>query len=383
MAMKSSQSKKKRRPMTDAEKELRCQKIIAYWTSPEGIAEKKRRAERMAAYNRDPEMTKKRLSPESRKRAGLRLAHVNRTRERPEAERAAAAVRMSERVRSGECRRGPLTEAEKEAIRERMAGNQYGAGKTMSDENRVKASERMKADNPVHKPGVRARILESIRREHGDDFFSEHFRRLWSEGKAKPRTEYSLEERAALSLRMTADNPMKDPEVAARTWTSRTPEQKQSMSDRMKQTWAEGKIIPNMFLGKGNVKPANKTELMLFPMAAELNGRFVGDGNMWVPITTSGIRRNPDFIFGSGKDKTALLVHGTYWHRDASKAEVEMLDYLNAGWHLFILWTKGIKDWMLPSIRREVELWLAECKQSETPALRQFMTWNATRITTS
>jgi G:T-mismatch repair DNA endonuclease (very short patch repair protein) len=106
---------------------------------------------------------------------------------------------------------------------------------------------------------------------------------------------------------------------------------------------------------------------------------------MWIPKTktTSGIARNPDFIIGSGKKKTALLVHGTYWHRHEDRFLAEVQDYLHAGWNLFILWTKQIANWMLPSIKREVKLWLAACSTSGRPVLHQFMTWNATLTTTS
>lgn len=196
----------------------------------------------------------------------------------------------------------------------------------------------------------------------------------------------SVARRLAISKRMRANNPMKRADVVEKVKRGHAPEYRAKMSDLMKKTWQEGKIIPSMFLGNGSVKGANKTERMLFPLVRRHCGRFVGDGKFWVRLTESGISRNPDFIFGSGKNKIALLVHGVYWHRDKRKAKEEINDYLKAGWHLFVLWTGDrISHWMMAETKERIALWLKGVKSSpsKTPECHQFMTWNARRITTS
>ena len=277
-----------------------------------------------------------------------------------------------------------MTEAERELHRQRMIGNTHGVGQKMSEANKLMHSERMVRSNPMKIAEVRDRMLQTVEERYGKDFFANTVRRLRETGRIGVRKSAITDaEKAAISDRMKSNNPMYRDDVVEKVMMSFTPERRKAISDRLKQTWAEGKIVPLMFTGQGPVKAANKMELMLLPLVEKYHGRFVGDGTMWLPITTSGIRRNPDFIFGSGKAKTALLLHGTYWHRDQNAVEVEMLDYLDAGWNLFVLWTKRISKWMLPSIENEVLAWLAESSESTTPVLRQFMTWNATRTTTS
>lgn len=361
---------KKRRPCTEAEKQVKREKSKAWWASEAGKAAREVVRQRRIAYNKDPERTKERLKPEARKAAGERLAELNRTRERSEEERAAAAVSMSERVKSGQCRRGPMTKEEKEFHRQRMLGNQQGLGQTMSEENKTAHSERMKANNPMWDEGIKAKMLATIEERYGKDFFRNLFKRLNEEGwQGERKTPITEEERAALSKRVTANNPMKDMDAVRKSMESFTPERRRAALDRMKKTWEEGKITPAMFLGKGNVRPANKTETVVLSLVERFEGKFVGDGKFWLAVTESGIRRNPDFIFGSGKAKTALLVHGVYWHQDESQVQQEITDYLGAGWNLMILWTKGIKDWMLPSIEEWVLSWLAESSASKEPVL--------------
>lgn len=265
-----------------------------------------------------------------------------------------------------------------------MLGNNYGAGKTMSEELRKQHSDRMKKKNPMASTVAIKKRTATIKKKHGADFYSKLFKRLWAERKLAGR-KLSMKERKAISARMKANNPMKRASVVAKAAGNYSPERKAMLSERMKKTWRDGKITPSMFIGKGNVKGANKMERLLFPIIRRHRGRFVGDGTFWIRVTASGISRNPDFIFGSGKDKIALLVHGEFWHRDEAKAKAELNDYIADGWNVLVIWTRRISKWMIPAIKAEIVSWLNEVRSSPSkmPAVRQFMTWNASRITTS
>jgi hypothetical protein len=371
----------KRRPMTEAEKALRGEKSRLWWaTDPKAQLLKEKQRQRRIEYNKTK--VDERLSPEARKKASERLTLINQTRERPEVERKAASGRAKN---NKNFRRGSMKDAEKEAIRQRMIGNTFGSGQVMSAELKARHSARMTTDNPMRVPEIAEKTWKTRRERYGEDSSSQFFKKLWREGRAHARTEFSEAERLAISERMKSSNPMKDPAVVEKVMASISQEVRTAASERMKRGWAEGKFTPSMYRGIGNVKSANKTELKLFPMLRHFHGRFVGDGKFWLRLTASGICRNPDFIFGSGKNKTALLVHGVYWHRDEETNHLEIEDYRRAGWHLFVLWTKRIQNWMMPSIKGEIVSWLAEARSSpsETPVIRQFMTWNATRTTTS
>src|SRR5262249_17250492 len=57
---------------------------------------------------------------------------------------------------------------------------------------------------------------------------------------------------------------------------------------------------------------------------------------IWIGPCASGKRRNPDFLYGSGKNRVAILMHGTYWHsRPDSDDTTEMKDYGSAGWRIY------------------------------------------------
>ncbi len=293
---------------------------------------------------------------------------------------------MSEQAKRIRGRRTkPMSEEEREAIRRRMRGNQFGAGRTHSPEVRKAISERMKKNNPMKRAAVAKKMAATVKERHGTDFHSKLFKRLWQEGKIKGGRTLTREERKAIRERMKARNPMKRPDVVERVKRSYSPERRKALSEQMKKSWREGRITPVMFLGKRHEKKANKTEQLLIPFVQRHGGRFVGDGTFWIRDTASGVCRNPDFIFGSSTEKTALLIHGVYWHRDALAVERELNDYRQAGWQVFVLWTKRIIPWMMEPIKAELRSWLAglELSPLKTPEARQFMTWNATRTTTS
>lgn len=372
-----------RRPLTEAEKQLRREKSKAFWSSPEAAELREKARLRRIEYNKTK--VDERLSAEARKASGERINAVTKARVFSEQERRNISERITQRNMDGKQKRhGPMPEDEREMHRQRMLGNRLGAGHQMSAEARAAASRRMTERNPMKKPEAAAKMRRTLTEHHGADYTSKMFKQLWAEGRIKGHP-LSDKARALSSDRMKAANPMKDAAIAEKARLNYTDERKAAAAKRMRQTWEEGKITPAMFSGKGNVKGANKTEQKLFPMLRYYHGRFVGDGTFWLAETASGIRRNPDFIFGNGKDKTALLVHGVFWHRDQTAADLEMTDYMTAGWSLFVLWTKRIQKWMMPEIKGQVRSWLAEIESSplRTPVLRQFMTWNAGRTTTS
>jgi hypothetical protein len=369
-----------RRPLTEAEKQLRREKSREWHKTPEAAAFRERQRKRRIKYNKTK--VNERLSPTTRKKLSERLTSLNKKREWSAEERGFMAEQARLKIAAGIFRRGPMSEAEKEMHRQRMLGNSLGKGHVCSPEVKAAASARMKAKNPMRSAESLRLMQATLIERYGEDYHSKLFKRLWAEVKIKGKP---LSERARKMARnrMKHDNPMKNAEVAARVAATLTPERRKKMGDRLRQTWKEGKIVPAMFHGKGNVKGANKTERKLFPILSYFHGRFVGDGTFWIKNTASGICRNPDFIFGSGKDKIALLVHGTYWHRHQETTEMEINDYHVAGWHLFVLWTRRIQDWMRPAIKAEIKSWLAAAKSSppQKPVIRQFMTWNADRIT--
>lgn len=102
----------------------------------------------------------------------------------------------------------------------------------------------------------------------------------------------------------------------------------------------------------------NKMEAQLLELIRPLGFRYVGDGRFWIGPCLSRKCRNPDFVFGSGKNKTAILFHGTYWHKRAdSDDNEEKKDYRKAGWNLLIVWEKELRN---PSkLTNKVSRWLA------------------------
>lgn len=383
MSGRQGPKRKRRRHLSAAEKEAKRQSSIAFWNSPEGMLLREKQRQRRIEYNKTE--VDKRLSPETRKKSSECLISLNKTRHRSKAEKSAAAERMKAAWAAGKIgRKNPMSEAEKDSVRSRMLGNRYAKGRVQSQAQRSAASARMKKNNPMRVAATVKKMRRTMAERYGEDFTSKFFKQAWADGKIKGKPQ-SERAKALSRKRMKEKNPMHDAEVVARAMMSRGPKHILAASERMKTMWREGKITPQMFKGKGNVKPANSFERTLILILEPMRGRFVGDGKFWIKKTASGICRNPDFIFGSGRDKIALLLHGTYWHRDPLATRLEIDDYAVAGWSVFVLWTKRLSKWMLPSITQEVESWLSEARSSRSggPTLRQFMTWNARRITTS
>mgnify|MGYP001558513836 CR=1 FL=1 len=191
-------------------------------------------------------------------------------------------------------------------------------------------------------------------------------------------------------MRMRLNNPMKRPEIIAKVQETRERTgANERVSKRNKRWWAEGKFT-GAHRRMANSRGMNKTEAKLFGVIQPLGFRFTGDGTFWLQKTKSGIARNPDFIWGSGKKKTGLLLHGLYWHIQLkSNPETEIADYKAAGWNLFVLWisAKGyhLSNYMLPTITVEIAQWLngLKSRRLRRPDIHQFSTSNAVLITTS
>lgn len=187
----------------------------------------------------------------------------------------------------------------------------------------------------------------------------ERKRRLGEMSKARG---ISLAERAMHSARMTERNPMHNPDVRAKVTATKGAEvARLRASTTMRESWSKGKIT-SAHRRLGSRRGINKTEAKLLEIVADLGFKYTGSGDFWVANTASGIARNPDFIWRSGKDKTAILLHGQYWHRmHKGSAETESRDYRGMGWNLFVLWVANrIRAESEASIAIAIKAWLRD-----------------------
>lgn len=157
-----------------------------------------------------------------------------------------------------------------------------------------------------------------------------------------PRPSMSMEARAAISKRMKANNPMRNPETAARVGATK------------RQRWREATY--HELEHQAGYGP-NKAEATLLALIEPLGFRYTGDGSFWIGPCASGKRRNPDFIRQSGRMKTAVLYHGRYWHArsDADDAE-ELADYSAASWNVFVVLEHELTS---DDLVKKVSGWLA------------------------
>ena len=95
----------------------------------------------------------------------------------------------------------------------------------------------------------------------------------------------------------------------------------------------------------------NKAELLLLNLIAPLGFRYTGDGQFWIGPCQSGRCRNPDFVYGQGDQKVAILLNGEYWHNlPKSDDEMAMKDYLEMGWRVLIIKDTELDRPLLPMI---------------------------------
>jgi hypothetical protein len=361
--------------LSDQDREKQKAAVRAWWVSPAGVARKQQMSE----------MSKQRgaaLTPE---------------------ERAELSERMKRNRLNGTIpTRTPITEAEKELHRQRLLTNNPMSDPAVREKARQSilanepaleaARQRMQTNNPMHDSASVQKMVQTREDTGVSARMSELARQRVLSGELGRKHPVSKEERRAISERMKANNPMKNPDVVAKMQATRKETgANERLSERAKEYWATGKFT-SAHRRMANSRGMNKQESRLLEAIAPLGFRFTGDSTFWIKTTVSGISRNPDFIWQSGKDKTALLLNGVYWHTKLkADPELEINDYRRANWNLFILWidnkTKGghLTDYMIPAITTEVSAWLdgLKSKRLKMPDIHQFSTLNALLTITS
>lgn len=244
--------------------------------------------------------------------------------------------------------RKPVTEKTRALLRARMieqnpmkedsSREKMRSSLRANQEFRQQASDRMKMNNPMKRPEVRAKQSKSMKQHHVE--LADRLRKTREEGKLRHGT-MTEESRAKLRERMKNSNPMRNPEVAQRVGlTARW----RHLSDPKAYAtrWVRKLVGPN--------KAEQQVEELLTP----LGFKFVGDGKFWIGPCPSGKCRNPDFIYKSGRLKMGLLYHSQYWHGEMpNDDEEELKDYQALGWQVFVLW-----EGALPEAAEKVKAWL-------------------------
>lgn len=253
----------------------------------------------------------------------------------------------------------------------------------MSEEARRRISERMRQNNPMKRPEV-AQRAGATNRERNHDKLAVETKRRRANGSFRPGV-MTQAGRDAIAKRMRENNPMRQPAIVDKMRdTAKRTGHYQRAGERMRQAWADGRITPHVVK-----KGINKTEARLLEAIRPLGFRFVGDGTFWLKTTASGVSRNPDFIWQSGKRKTALLLNAVYYHTVKTDPETELHDYRKAGWNIFVLWLSGngghLPKYLMPAIVGEIGQWLAglQSQKLKRPDIHQFSTSNAGLIITS
>lgn len=142
-----------------------------------------------------------------------------------------------------------------------------------------------------------------------------------------------------------------------------TPEKRREMGKKASQTIKSRRFTAVEYPATGG---PNKMEAAVLAIIAPLGFRYVGDGRFWIGPCLSRKCRNPDFIFGRGRDKIAILFHGRYWHSLAKADDaVALKDYETAGWRVLTILENELKD--SNSIANRVRSWLTSL-ESTTPA---------------
>lgn len=236
-------------------------------------------------------------------------------------------------------------EKQSERARQSYADGAFRRKTPITNEEREAASQRMKANNPVNSPEVREKIAATLRKQSKQ--LAARLDQMRRDGLIThpPMSEAN---KAAASARMKANNPMKRPEVAAKVSIS-----------KLWRHFGNPKVIAEAWIRAG-VAP-NKAEQALAELIASLGFRFVGDALFWIGPCRSGRCRNPDFIYKSGRNRIAILLHGEYWHRAESDA-VELADYTGKGWQVLTIWTKELSDPI--AVFAKTKTWLAGLKSS-------------------
>jgi len=289
-----------RRPLTEAEKEVKRRAMLKWWAeNPRAAVEKKKRGVRLAAYNRT-----RTFSDKHKRAMSVRITNLNKTRVRTQAELTASAERMSRLRRAKVIQRGPQTDEERELHRLRLLVN-----------------------NPMKQEGTRLKMRASILA--------------------------NMEALQAAAIRMREFNPMFDPQIAKRAAKMRMERHGERLALQTRWLHFMGRMKPWLNLHIRPTRPEKELTLLLEP----LGFRYTGDSQFWIGPCKSGTRRNPDFVWRSGRKKVALLYNGKYWHERRGDDEIELADYDNRGWRVFVVSEEMFQD--KEATVASVGLWLA------------------------
>ena len=274
--------------------------MLRWWRdNPKAAEQKVIRAKQLADYNRS-----RVISERDRSLRSARLTALNKSRVKTEAELINSAERMSRLRQSGVVQRGPQTTAEREMHRQRL-----------------KSSNPMKLEGPRTK--MRASILANA------------------------------EALMAAALRMREFNPMFDPQIAQRAAKTRMERHGDRLALQTRWLHFMGRMKPWLNLHIRPTRPEKELGLLIEP----LGFRYTGDSQFWIGPCQSGTRRNPDFVWGSGRKKVALLYNGKYWHERRGTDAIELADYSGKGWRVFVVTEEIFKD--KEATVASVGLWLA------------------------
>lgn len=210
---------------------------------------------------------------------------------------------------------------------------------------RQRMSERMKTANPMKDPAAKERMGQSLRQSLAK---AGHIERPWL--RKKGRSSPSPEAREKAKLRMLTNNPMKNPETVQRVVLIRRWRQFSSPKSYVAK-WIRRHIGPN------------KVEKALETLIAPLGFKFVGDGHFWIGPCLSGKCRNPDFIYKSGKLRIALLYNSRYWHDllPTNDDAEELADYAALHWRVLVVKEEDMNS----AVKDKVLDWLSGLRLSQ------------------
>lgn len=191
--------------------------------------------------------------------------------------------------------------------------------------------------NPATLPEVRAKISATLKKRSTE--LSKRLKARWGQGLMPKPIIRTPEMRARSAERMRTNNPMRNPEIAAKVAASNSANT--SNSEQMKRSWREGRIKPRSAYGPNSAAP-NKAEQRLADLIQRLQLPFeyTGNGAFWIGPCATGTRRNPDFV--NKASKRVILLHGEYWHKQAAVRQ-ENYDYLSRGWRPLVIWEKELR----------------------------------------
>ena len=243
----------------------------------------------------------------------------------------------------------PEAQAKAQQAKQSNASGTFRRKSQATEAERKAQSERMQADNPAKRPEVREKIRQTLLAKK--DMLAERARQQHAEGRFGEHLPMSAEARQAQSQRMTEQNPMKNPETAAKVALNK---RWRWLADPkgMAEAWIRAGVAPN------------KAEAALAEILTPLGFRFVGDGAFWIGPCQSGMCRNPDFIYKSGRQKIGLLLNGEYWHQRPERNDIqEMADYTAQGWQMLVISDKELSN--PAAIMVKVKAWLVGLKSSK------------------